>query len=85
MASDQCASSRSRDLWEAYASENRLFEASGGRANDEQNKQQMLFLQYTWGHNLSFLFQKLCYTNIVQYTYIPTRYTMLQHWLFIDA
>lgn len=53
------------DLREAYSSENRLLEASGVRANDEENKQQMLLLQCTWGHNLSFLFQKLCYTNIV--------------------
>jgi hypothetical protein len=40
-------------------SENRLLEASGGRANDEQNKQRKLFLQFTWGHILRFLFQKL--------------------------
>ena len=46
-------------------SENRLLEASGVRANDEQNKQQMLLLLCTWGHNPRFLFQKLCYTNTV--------------------
>jgi hypothetical protein len=32
-----------------------LLEASGVRANDEQNKQQMLLLQCTWGHELSVL------------------------------